>query len=281
MISFNVRRATCDVHYLPYFLIIPVLICSLFCGVAVSSAQGAETVCLQCHGGLGGPLGEPVAAWRGSIHAGNGISCHHCHGGDPSDAAMAMSPERGFIGVPADERIPNFCGRCHVGVEKDYLDSAHGRALGSGGPQCVTCHDSHAIRKASPELINRESCTRCHDYGRADEIKIAITETDGRISAQEAAVQVLHGKGVTVKDLRDRLFSLRNDFHRLFHSVDVEKVRRQTAAFSGELAKTDQEIEAIRAEHRQRRLWGGAVVLLLIVGCIAAFLLHRSYMEER
>jgi len=37
--------------------------------------------------------GRPVSS------AANGISCHDCHGGDPTDYEMAMTPERGFAGT--------------------------------------------------------------------------------------------------------------------------------------------------------------------------------------
>jgi hypothetical protein len=66
----------------------------------VNAASAQETVCTQCHGPLPGRLGEPVKLWRSSIHAANSISCHNCHGGDPTDMAMAMSPARGFLGIP-------------------------------------------------------------------------------------------------------------------------------------------------------------------------------------
>jgi hypothetical protein len=239
-----------------------------------------ETVCIECHGGLPGQLGEPVELWRQSIHAANGISCHGCHGGDPTDFAMAMSPERGFIGVPQEEEIPGFCGRCHVGVKEDYLQSAHGQALGQGGPQCVTCHDNHDVRKATPDLINPQDCSRCHDYGRADEIKSAVVETDRMISDLEQALKALHRIGIATSEMRGELFSLRNDFHRLFHSVDVEKVRGQTATFQQELDRIRGEVGVIEDELDRRKLWGGGVVALLVLGGILALLIHKAYLEE-
>ena len=97
-----------------------------------------EIVCIQCHSTLPGKYGEPVRLWRGSIHEANGIACNSCHGGDPRDSSKAMSPERGFVGAPKEADIPAFCGRCHVGVLKEYLSSRHGQSLGTGGPTCVT-----------------------------------------------------------------------------------------------------------------------------------------------
>ncbi len=254
----------------------------LFPLLAVPSfAQTAETVCIQCHGSQPGPLGAPVAAWRTSIHAANGISCHNCHGGDPTDMANAMNPARGFLGAPKENDIPAFCGRCHVGVKEDYLASAHGRALGHGGPQCVTCHTNHAVQKATPDLINSQSCSRCHDYGRAEQIKAAVVETDRRITEVDRSLADLHRTGIVTKEMEDELFSLRNRFHRIFHSVDVDKVRSQTADFQTELQKIQGHITAIEAQLQRRKVWGGVVVALLVCWGIVALLVFESYRKEK
>ena len=253
------------------FLLLMLLPCTLF-------AQ--ETVCIQCHGSLPDRLGEPVKLWRMSIHAANNIACHNCHGGDPADSANAMSPTRGFLGVPQNGKIPGFCGRCHIGVMEDYLKSAHGRALGRGGPQCVTCHGNHAVRMATPDLINPQDCTRCQDYGRADEIKSAVVETDRMIADLEHSLEALHRVGIATKEMRGELFSLRNDFHRLFHSVDVDKVRSQTADFQQKLGNIRNHGAAIEDELARRKLWGGGAVSLLVLGVILALLLHKAYLDE-
>jgi hypothetical protein len=247
---------------------------------APAPAQTAETACIKCHGAMPGRLGEPVKLWKGSIHAANGISCHNCHGGDPTDMAMAMNPARGFLGAPKSGAIPEFCGRCHVGVKEDYLASAHGHALGRGGPQCVTCHSNHAVIKATPDLINSRDCTRCHDYGRAEEIKSSVIETDRRIAELEQSLLALHRTGIVTKEMDDELFSLRNRFHRLFHNVDVEKVRNQTAGFQAELDKIRGRAVAIENDLKRRKLFGGVVMALLMLGGVLALLLHKSYKEE-
>lgn len=256
------------------------LLTGLAVGLMASPVAAQETVCLQCHGGLQGRLGEPVAQWRESIHAANGNSCHGCHGGDPSDMANAMSPERGFVGVPAADQIPEFCGRCHVGVKEDYLQSAHGQALGAGGPQCVTCHGNHAVKKASLDLINQQDCSRCHDYGRAEELKVAMAETESRFGALEQDLAELKRRGQDVKALQEGLFASRNDFHRLFHSVDVDKVKEQTAGFQGKIGELDERVTAIRAELSSRKLWGGVVTGLLVLAGVLFSLLRKTYQEE-
>lgn len=277
----DVQRAACSKQQPRHSLLISLIfVLALIAGANAASAQQPETVCIQCHGAQPGRIGAAVGEWRESVHAANGISCHGCHGGDPTDMVMAMSPARGFLGKPAREAIPAFCGRCHPGVKEDYLASAHGRALGRGGPQCVTCHGNHAVRKATPDLINRQSCTRCHDYGRAEEIRAAVSETDQRITTLEQALASLHRVGIATREMEGELFALRNRFHRLFHSVDAEKVRSQTVGFQAELGKIREQVAAIEAELKRRRLWGGIMVALLVIWGVLALLLFKSYRKE-
>lgn len=253
---------------------------SLLILLAPGTLLAQETVCIQCHGSQPGRLGEPVKLWQESIHAANGISCHDCHGGDPTDFANAMSPERGFLGTPENDAIPGFCGRCHVGVKEDYLQSAHGQALGHGGPQCVTCHSNHQVVAASPDLINPKDCSRCHSYGRAEEIKAAVAATDTQIGGLDADMAGLHRLGIDTKELKGELFSVRNEFHRLFHSVEVEKIRQQTSEFQTRLGKIGDKIGAIEAQLQQRKRWGGLVVALLVLGGVLALLVYKTYREE-
>jgi len=246
---------------------------------AVANEETLETVCLQCHGGQDGRLGAPVPLWRQSIHAKNGISCHSCHGGDPADFEMAMSPERGFVGVPSAAGVADFCGRCHVGVREDYLASAHGRA-GERGPQCVTCHGDHGVQGATLELINDKDCSRCHDYGRAGQIKEAVAGIDGRIVTTEGEIAALHRIGFATRALEDELFNLRNDFHRIFHTVDVNKVRSETAGFGQRLDLLDAELAALRQQVQWRKLVGSGVVVLLVVIGVLLLLVRKTYADE-
>ncbi len=236
------------------------------------TAQAAESVCIQCHGALPGKFGEPVKFWQGSIHAENGIACHACHGGDPKDAANAMSPARGFLGVPKETAIPAFCGRCHVGVLKDYLASGHGRALGRGGPTCVSCHDNHQVVKASLELINEKSCSRCHSYDRAKQIRTAMQETEGIIVALDARIVGYKQVGTDTERLEKELFSQRNHFHSLFHNVDVKRVTAESAQIQAELKKLDTALKGLDDQGRKRKLFGAVAVAGVL---LAALLVHR------
>ncbi|KIH77287.1 hypothetical protein SAMN05660860_02118 [Geoalkalibacter ferrihydriticus] len=246
------------------------------------AAMADEGSCIGCHAGLPGKQGEEsIAQWRDSIHHRHGVFCVSCHGGDPTLMTMeAMSPERGFVGVPEEGDVPAFCGRCHVGVEEDYHNSAHGQALGAGGPECVTCHGSHAVQIATIELINPQDCSRCHDYGRAGELRSAMEQTEIMIVDLEGELEKLHRHGVATDVLEGRLFALRNDFHRLLHSVDVDKVRRRTADFRLKLGDIQNEVDHHRAELGQRKLIGAGVVVLLLIASVLFGQLYRNYREQ-
>ncbi|WP_020676776.1 cytochrome c3 family protein [Geopsychrobacter electrodiphilus] len=239
-----------------------------------------DTVCLQCHSGQEGRLSAPVALWKTSVHAANGISCNDCHGGDPTDFATAMDPAKGFLGAPKYADVPAFCGRCHVGVLKDYSSSAHGKALTKGGPQCVVCHSNHAVQKASIDLINEKNCTRCHSYERAAKVKAAISQTETKLQQLEGQVEGLHRVGIDTKQISGEIFSTRNNFRRLFHTVNVEKIHAATAGFTTRLDKISAQMNGIEDDLSQRKMFGGLVVLLLIVGGCIAMLIRKSYHEE-
>lgn len=243
-------------------------------------ALAEDTVCLQCHAGQEGRLGAPVGQWQASVHAQNGISCHDCHGGDPTDFAMAMDPSRGFIGAPAYAEVPDFCARCHLGVKEDYAASAHGQALDRGGPQCVVCHGNHAVVRASIELINEQSCSRCHSYERAAQIKQAISQTEGTLTRLETQLARLHRLGIETRNIKGELFAGRNDFRRLFHTVNLKKMQAQTDDFGRRLGKVQDKINTIDEALAQRKMVGGLIVLLLVIGGVVAMLIRKSYHSE-
>jgi len=239
-----------------------------------------QSVCLQCHANLERRLSEPVGLWQESIHATNGISCHSCHGGNPSDFALAMTPESGFIGVPDSTEIPDFCGRCHIGVREDYLASAHGQARLEGGPHCVNCHSNHRVSAASLELIAPQLCSNCHSFERAAQLKSALEKTEISIKGLEDELDGLFRLGVVVRDKQDALFAVRNDFRRLAHSVDVEQVEDETTQFAERISSINTEVESIHAELTQRKAIGAVIVTLLLLTGGVALLIRRSYEDE-
>jgi formate-dependent nitrite reductase cytochrome c552 subunit len=266
------------IHYLGRFLVfLALLLLPLGTPAFAQPPAATENVCLSCHADLAEEeYSRPVTLWRGSIHAANGINCQGCHGGNSTDAANAMSPEQGFLGVPLEEEIPAFCGRCHVGVLKDYLSSQHGQALGSGGPTCVTCHGSHQIVKATLEIINEPLCSRCHSFERARLIKMSMGVIDGQITSLDTRITNFKQEGIAVDRLEKGLFAARNRFHSLFHTVDIQVVQRESEHIQAELKPLEEALQEIDASHRQRRIIGVFVVLGALLLALTAHLLRKS-----
>ena len=149
-----------------------------------------ETSCFLCHATL---EGEPTKNASEDIHFQRGLSCHDCHGGNPTamdDMEASHDTRRGWM-KPSRLLIPDFCARCHadavfmkrfnpharVDQLSEYRTSVHGQknARGDEGTAvCVDCHNVHGIRAISDPRspvypVNvAETCGRCH----ADEAKM-------------------------------------------------------------------------------------------------------------
>ncbi len=89
-------------------------------------------------------------------------SCNDCHG---VHNIWPTSDPRSTI---HKDNVPHTCGKCHIGVERIYAESVHGRLLAAGderGPVCATCHTAHEITKpgeAAFKLASDERCGQCH-----------------------------------------------------------------------------------------------------------------------
>ena len=152
--------------------------------IAYPRVEGVNS-CFDCHSTLEGKHADITAQWQRSIHAERGVICADCHGGDPSATTIdgAMSPEAGYIGVPAKSEIPALCASCHADVAQmrqydlptdqyaKYKESIHGIRLAEGDPNvatCFDCHGGHQILKANDPASTvypanvPGMCARCH-----------------------------------------------------------------------------------------------------------------------
>jgi hypothetical protein len=204
-----------------------------------TAAAKPVIVCIECHARLPVKFSQPVQLWQASIHAEHGIMCNTCHGGDPMDSVNAMNPARGYRGAPSPSAIPGLCGSCHVGVTGYYLNSAHGQALGRGGPTCVTCHGSHDIKNASLDLISKKNCSQCHTFEKARLIRSAMLKRDNMLMAIEKKIKILKGQGINTDQQEKRLFALRYRFHTMFHSLDIKLIILESDHIQAELEKAN------------------------------------------
>jgi hypothetical protein len=251
---------------------------------APSAEQTEESVCLSCHTtDMVRPEYRKIPdEWRASWHAQHNVGCPDCHGGDSRDAAMAMSPQRGFVGVPSYRDVPEFCGKCHIGILKNFLDSGHGKALKSSGrgPNCVVCHGAHGVRKADINIINDKRCTQCHTYERAKIMKEALSKTEKRMSEIDDAIKRLRAAGVVTEEEDKELFRIQAEYRTLFHTIDVSLVKQQTDAFAGRLGKIDAKVRDVFRELRSRRHFSLFLMFLFAGMAVAAYLLARSYKKH-
>lgn len=239
-----------------------------------------KNVCIECHASemIKPEFREIPSEWRKSWHYENGVSCHDCHGGDPKDAAMAMSPTRGFVGVPKYKDVPEFCGKCHIGILQNYNESGHGKALRStgSGPNCVTCHGSHSIQKAAIEIINEGLCTRCHSYERAKTIKAALLLTEKKIKEIDSGLQALKSGLIYTEDDEKALFRTHAEFRTIFHTVDVNLVKDRTEEFTKRLSDIDERVQKGFKEISFRQNFSIFILFIFIGLGIAVFLLGRK-----
>ena len=262
-----------------YFLLILLLIniSVLFTECSAAERPEVSSVCLKCHSLQKGRGEAPVKEWQKSIHAANGISCHDCHGGDAKDSVNAMSPQRGFMGIPNYVEVPKFCGKCHVGIMDDFLSSKHGKALSTGGPNCVICHGSHTVVKASLELINEKRCGACHSYQRAAAIKGAMSAVEERLLLLGNSLVAIKAEGVDVEEMQKQLFALTNKHHRLFHNINSERVLKEAGSINSELDKIDNTLNSLRVTKTQRKIVGVFLVCAVLILALICHLLAKSF----
>ncbi len=216
-------------------------------------------------------------AWRKSVHYQNDVACNDCHGGDPKDAAMAMSPQKGFVGVPKPKAVPQFCGKCHLGIMKSYLESGHGKALMATGrgPNCVLCHGFHNIQKANIEIINENLCGLCHSYDRAATIKASLLLTEQKINRIDKNLKTLRAGLIATEDDEKILFRTQAEYRTLFHTVDVNLVKNRTAEFTKKLSALNEQVQKGFQELRFRQNFAIFIMLIFIGLAIIIFLSSR------
>lgn len=244
--------------------------------------QVEENLCISCHASdkMKPAFQDIVENWQSSWHARNKISCENCHGGDTKDPALSMSRQRGFQGTPAYNAVPEFCGKCHIGILANFLESGHGKALRASrkAPNCVTCHGSHNIQKASINIINEQLCSKCHSYERAKTMKQALFSTEKKIADLEQSLQNLKREGFYSETDEKALFSTQAEFRTLFHTVDVNLVTEKTDEVTGKLNQVDNNLRLAFRELGFRRNF--SAFLMLSFSCMGIVIFLLSWKKE-
>jgi len=96
----------------------------------------------------------------------------------------------------------------------------------------------------------------------------------------EHDIERIYRLGFAVDEMQGALFNQRNIFHRTFHGVDVDRVRKETGGVQAELAKVKGQITEIDRTLGQRKLWGSVVIGLFILAGVIFLLVRKAYEEE-
>lgn len=145
------------------------LAAALFFAAGAAAAQEKGS-CVDCHQAIvtGNVLTHDFADWQKSVHAGAGVGCESCHGGnaaakDKAAAHDGMLKSNNPKSLIYFTNIPETCGACHQPELKAFNKSAHSKELQSSGkgPNCVTCHGSMAnVVLGAKEA--ETTCVLCH-----------------------------------------------------------------------------------------------------------------------
>ncbi|MBL9120274.1 MAG: hypothetical protein JNL80_10215 [Phycisphaerae bacterium] len=133
-------------------------------------------LCGDCHkqhrpDGSNGDPASHIGDYLDSAHARavtkagltTAATCADCHG------AHGVLPSKNPESQVSRTRIPETCGKCHVGVLETYAKSVHGlkhAQVMDKAAVCSDCHTSHQITQASApgfavDVLNE--CGSCHD----------------------------------------------------------------------------------------------------------------------
>jgi cytochrome b subunit of formate dehydrogenase len=123
-------------------------------------------------------ISTPVQIYSSSVHGRatkGGIylaaSCSDCHSaGGSSHKILGPGDRNSSIN---HFNIPATCGKCHKGIQGDYLLGIHGQLAAEGEtdvPVCTTCHGEHGIispsdprSPVSRSRVAQETCAPCHE----------------------------------------------------------------------------------------------------------------------
>jgi len=187
-------------------LIIAAGLCILFFSAHAGAAE-TENSCVSCHRDIPRDtfIGSKYTDWEGSIHAGQGIACQRCHGGNPSavkkeDAHAGIYNSGNPLSRVYYKSVPGTCGACHRRDFNAFRESTHYSILQrtGAGPTCATCHESHTTRIVSPRQIPT-ICRQCHNERMNISPQVPVRA--------QALLLLINETGYLVRDVRGRIAS--------------------------------------------------------------------------
>ncbi len=153
-----------------------------------SAGPHPKNTCIECHRQLDRPeLVAPARGFPQDVHAGKGLGCVGCHGGDPNDPEeTAMDPDKGFKWSQGRVEIAEMCTSCHsdaafmkrynpqpfVFSMPEFQTSVHWKRISAGDVKAATCTSCHGLHGILPHTDPRSpvyhrnvptTCAKCHN----------------------------------------------------------------------------------------------------------------------
>jgi uncharacterized protein with PIN domain len=144
---------------------------------SVTFATNVPALCARCHregkkaaARYSGTQHEIIPHYQESIH-GKGLlksgltvtaTCTSCH------TAHRELPKSDPESTVNAKNVPATCGQCHHGIQEQFINSVHSRAVTNTTaelPVCSDCHSAHQIRRADEDGFRLDimaKCGRCH-----------------------------------------------------------------------------------------------------------------------
>jgi hypothetical protein len=104
-----------------------------------------------------------------------------------------------------------------------------------------------------------------------------MQQTEGYIIGIDRRISDFQAVGVDTDRLGKGLFAVRNRFHTLFHDVNVERVKRESAQINVKLGKLDRDLKVIEDARAKRKVAGGIAVFGILLIALLVHLLKKTY----
>ncbi len=145
---------------------------------SLTFATNVPDLCARCHREgqkaalrYTGQQHEIIQHYTESIH-GKGLlksgltvtaTCTNCH------TAHMILPHKDPDSSVNPKNVPSTCGRCHHGIQEQFVQSVHSATITKTGqplPVCSDCHTAHMIQRADQDAFKLDimtKCGRCHE----------------------------------------------------------------------------------------------------------------------
>lgn len=176
-------------------------------------------------------IDHPIEVYKNSVHGlatESGVdvaaTCNDCHstGGSAHRILSPGDPESTINHF----NIPATCGKCHAGIEKEFLEGIHGQLVLRGEtdtPVCTHCHGEHGIisprdprSPVSSVRLAEATCSPCHE-------SITLTEKYGlRTGRLTSFIDSYHGLKTKAGDTHVANCASCHGVHKILPSSDPE-----------------------------------------------------------